>query len=225
MELDEKKQFQEKVELKGELSRKLIGPGIRLSEIKRKLQRHRTLLKWIEQQRRVLASDYASSCQDPRRDADRAVGRGTRTLRSHTTSETPKQTRSLTGTGRNREQRTVRSILKPVQPARVSKDVGKKSAAPRRKKSTAHNGAQCTNEVTINPQHSTVKVSRLKDSTPPPLRVIHSSRVSKARITSGRKQSAKPLVGTTELPVVRCRNQGTRPAASSARSAGRKRQP
>lgn len=117
------------------------------------MERHKILLEWIERQRREITAAYAEKAGDQgqvKRD-------GSRALRNHTEASRPSRF-SISNNGKHKGSRA-RSILSPVDPARVSKAARKKPIAPRQKVSILYDAAQSAEKTTIDPEPLTREVS------------------------------------------------------------------
>ncbi|WEW61593.1 hypothetical protein PRK78_007084 [Emydomyces testavorans] len=213
--LDEAIKSHEQAKLRG----KELGALTDLALTERKLKQHMILMTWIEQKRQLIISECTSSSQDSQRPSDQCavVKSQTKTLRSHTISEPSRRNRSSKGAGREKQQQTPSSPLKPIQPSKISKKPTKKVTGGRRKRGATGKEPQSTEDATTDSQHSSTKqISRPKEITPPPLKAINSSRVSKPR-TSGRSRSRKLDVNATES-VARHRNKNEAPSARQKRT-------
>ena len=191
-----------------------------ISCTKAKLKRHNILLEWIERQRREIAGSRADTekegCQG------RSKRASSRALRNRPATEASKPNKPPKASGRKRKQSTERSILSPVDPAKVSK--ASKRRGPHQKMSVPCDTSQEAEKTTPNsstPESRSKQAFKVKDSMPTSLRPIHSSRVSKPgrkRPTRLRRDGTKlsPTTGTHQL--TRRDNLGT----SSTPSTGRK---
>ena len=120
-----------------------------------------------------------------------------RMLRKRFTAETSKLGKPPKANGRERKQSTKRSILSPVNPTKVSKAPGK-SRISHQKMSIPCDILQTAEKTTNNssiPKYRRKQVSKAKDTVPPSLRPIHSSRVSKP----GKTQPAGLRIDGTRL--------------------------
>lgn len=185
------------------------------------MKRHNILLEWIEQQRR----EIASGCTDTKEEGGqgRSKRASSRALRRHPTIEASRPSKPPKGNGRKRKQSTARSILSPVDPAKVSKALSKRRN-PHQKMSVPCDASQ-TAEKTTN--DSSIPVSRseqafkVKDAMPASLRPIHSSGVSKP---GGKRPTRLRRDGTMSSPTGRHRltredNLGTSLNPSTGRRA------
>lgn len=195
-QFEEKKESTEKIEIKG----KVISGLSSISCIKGKMKRHNVLLEWIEQQRREIASGPA--------DTEREGGQGrskrasSRALRNHSVNEASRLNKTPKTNNRKRKQSTARSILSPVDPAKVSKAPSKRRS-PHQKTSVSCDASQTVEKTTIDssaPQSRSKQVFKAQNATPASLRATHSSKVSKPgakRPTRLRRDGTK-LTSTTD---------------------------
>lgn len=189
----------EKIELK----RKVISALSSISCIKGKIKRHNVLVEWIEQQRR----EIASRCADTEKEGSQGLSKraSLRVLRHHSTTEALRPNKPPKANGRKRKLPTARSILSPVDPAKVSKAPSKKRS-PHRKISGPRNTSQAAEKPTADssiPESTSKQVFKVKDAMPTSLRPIHPSRISKPggrRPTKLRRDGTlPPITGTRRL--------------------------
>jgi len=120
-------------------------------------------------------------------------------LRNHPTTEPSRLNKSPKANGRKRKQLTTRSILSPMNPAKVSKAPSKRRS-PRQKMSVPCDASQAVEKTitdSITPESRSKQVFKVKDAMPASLRPIHSSRVSKL----GGKRPTKLRRDGTKLPL------------------------
>lgn len=177
----------EKIKLK-----RLIASGLgSISDTKRKMKRHNVLLEWIEQQRREIASGRADTKEESSQ--GRSKRASSRAFRNRPATEASRTNKPPKASGRKRKQSTTRSILSPVDPAKVSKAPSKRRS-PRQQMSVPCDTSQTAEKTTTD---SSNPESRSKQAMPASLRPIHSSRVSKPR---GKRPTRQRRDGT-KLPI------------------------
>ena len=217
-QFEKEKQSTEKVELKG----KVISGLNSISCIKGKMKRHNVLLKWIEQQRREIASGPA----DTEKEGDQGPSKraGLRALRNHPVNEASRLNKPLKTNDHKRKQSTARSILSPVDPTKVSK-TPKKKRSLRQKASFSCDALQTVKKTAVDsstPQSRSKQVFKVKNAAPASLCAIHSSKVSKPgtkRPTRPRKDGAG-FTSTTDIRrLTRKDNLGTPSISSTSRKA------
>lgn len=188
---EEERESTEKLELKG----KVISGLSSISCIKGKMKRHNVLLKWIEQQRREIASGPV--------DTEKEGGQGrskrasSRALRNHPENEASRLNKPPKANDRKRKQSTARSILSPVDPTKVSKAPSKKRS-PHQKMSVSCDASQTVEKTTVdssNPQSRSKQVFKAKNATPASLSKV--SKPGSKRPTRLRKDGTK-LTSTTD---------------------------
>lgn len=215
---EEERESTENLALKG----KVISGLSSISCIKGKMKRHNVLLKWIEQQRREIASGPV--------DTEKEGGQGrskrasSRALRNHPENEASRLNKPPKANDRKRKQSTARSILSPVDPAKVSKAPSKKRS-PHQKMSVSCDASQTVEKTTVDfstPQSRSKQVFKAKNATPASLRAIHSSKVSKPgskRPTRLRTDGTKLTSTTDTHRLTRKGNLGTSSISSTDRKA------
>ena len=190
-QFEEAKESREKIVLKG----KVLSALSVMSHSTRKMERHKILLKWIEQQRREIADGHAN--------IEKAGGQGgskrasSRVLRNHSAPEPSRLNRIPEANDRKRKQLTARLILGPIDPAKVSKPLNKRQS-PRQKISVTCDASRAAEKTTTDssvPESRSKQAFKVKDMAPASLRPIHSSRVSKPNA----KQSTRLHRGGTKL--------------------------
>ncbi len=144
IQFEEARESTEKIELKG----KVLSALSSIPLTRGKMKRHNVLLEWIEQQRREIAASCAPTQKKggqggPKRASPRALRNRPATAASRT-NKPPK------ANGHIRKQSTTRSILSPVDPAKVSKRHGKRRS-PRRKMSVPCGALQSAGKTTTDP--------------------------------------------------------------------------
>ncbi|KAI4086276.1 MAG: hypothetical protein L6R37_008433, partial [Teloschistes peruensis] len=215
-QLDEAKEPLEKIRLKG----RVISALGSIPLTRRKVKRHEVLLEWIEQQRQEIAGGCANTEKQGGRGQSKEAS--SRVLRSHPTAEASRFKKPPKVNDRRRKQSTARSILGPVDPAKVSK-ASSKRRSPRQKLSILCDPSQVAEQMTtdsIAPKPKSKQAFKVKDAMPASLRPIHPSRVCKP----GGKRPTRPRRDGTKLPsigtpwITREESSGT----SLTPSAGRK---
>ncbi len=169
--------------------------------LKRRLRQHNVLLDWVEQQRQELVSDNASAAQRsaPRR-STRISARVPRATEASSVNY-PMNKRVYPP-----KPSTAKSILGPIDPAKVNKTCNKRRSPYRR--------AEISHSSTAEPEKEAAVP--IKDGMCAHLRPIHSSRVSKpasTRLMGQQKQDAK-LSRTRDVH----RRTGKRPPSMSSAS-------
>ena len=217
-QLEEEKEATEKIELK----RKVISGLSSISCIKGKMKRHDVLLKWIEQQRREIASGPAHTEEEGGQ--GRSKRASSRALRNYSVNEVSRLNKPPKTNDRKRKQSTARSILSPVDPAKVSKAPSKRRSS-HQKMSILCDALQTVKKTTVDfstPQPRSKQVFKVKNAMPASLRPIHSSKVFKPgakRPTRLRRDGTK-LTSTTDTHwLTRKDNLGTSSISSTDRKA------
>ena len=210
-QLEQARKSTEKMKLKG-----LVASGLgSISDTKRKMKRHNVLLEWIEQQRREIASGRADTKEESGQ--GRSKRASSRAFRNRPATEASRTNKPPKASGRKRKQSPTRSILSPVDPAKVSKAPSKRRS-PRQQMSVPCGASQTAEKMTTD---SSNPESRSKQAMPAPLHPIHSSRVSKPRgkrPTGLRRDGTKLPTTTGAYRLKREYNSGP----SSTPSTGRK---
>lgn len=172
IQFEEARESAEKIKLE----RKVINALSSIPLARGKMERHDTLLVWIEQQRREIASGRATTVQEGQK--KRATSR---VIRDHPTTEPSRLNKPPKANGRKWKQLTTRSILSPFDPAKVSKAPSKRRS-PRQMMSVLCGTSQAAEKTTTDsssPESRSKQVFPVRDAMPASLRLIHSSRVSK----------------------------------------------
>lgn len=192
-QFEQARESTEKIELKGQVVSALSSIPL----TRGKMKRHNILLEWIEQQRREIAGGRA--------DIEKEGGQGqskkasSRALRNRPVIEPSRLNKPPKANGRKRKQWTTRSILSPVDPAKVSKGHSKRRS-PRRKMSVPCGASQAAGKTTTDPstpESRSKQAFKVKDTIPASLCPIHSSRVSKP----GKKGPSGLSRDGTKLPL------------------------
>ncbi|KAI4228463.1 MAG: hypothetical protein L6R40_008128 [Gallowayella cf. fulva] len=153
-QVEEAKEPLEKIKLKGAVISVLGSIPLTRGKVKR----HQVLLEWIEQQRQEIAGGRA--------DIETEGGRGqsneasSRVLRNLPTVEASRLNKPPKVNGRKRKQSMARSILSPVDPAKVS-EASSKRRSSRQKLSVLCDPPQAAEKMTID---STAPKSRSKQA-------------------------------------------------------------
>lgn len=217
-QFEEERESTEKMELKG----KVISGLSSISCIKGKMKRHNVLLKWVEQQRREIASGPA--------DIEKEGGHGrskrasSRALRKHPVNKASRLNKPRKTNDRKRKKSTAKSILSPVDPAKVSKAPSKRRS-PHQKMSVSCDALQTVEKTTVDsstPQSRSKQVFKVKNATPASLRPIHSSKVSKpgAKRPTRLCRDGTKLTSTIDTHrLIRKDNLGTSSTSSTDRKA------
>ena len=108
--LDEARKLEGEVRLRG----KVLGALCGVATIKRKLERHKVLLEWIEWQRRAMASERATSTQYVETDGYQGQAKSHRSM-------TLRPNRSSKGSSSKGKRPKTRSVFRPIDPSKVSK--------------------------------------------------------------------------------------------------------
>lgn len=193
IQFEEARESTEKIELKG----KVLSALSSIPLTRGKMKRHNVLLEWIEQQRR----EIAASCVPTQKKGGqgRPKRASLRALRNRPATEASRTNKPPKANGCIRKQSTTRSILSPVDPAKVSKRHGKRRS-PRRKMSVPCDALQSTGKTNTDPstpESRSKQAFKVKDTIPASLRPVHSSRVSKP----GKKRPSGLSRDGTKLPL------------------------
>ncbi|KAI4225864.1 MAG: hypothetical protein L6R40_008341 [Gallowayella cf. fulva] len=187
-QVEEAKEPLEKIKLKG----KVISALSSIPLTRRKIKRHEVLLEWIERQRQEIAGGRA----DLKKEGGQSQSKvSSRVLRNYPATEASRLNKSPKVNVRQRKQSTARSILSPVDPAKVSKVYSKKRSS-RRQLSVSCDPPQAAAEMTIDstaPKPRSKRAFKVKDAMPASLRPIHSSGICKP----SRKRLTGPHRGST----------------------------
>lgn len=216
-QFEEEKESTEKIELKG----KVISGLSSISCIKGKMKLHNVLLKWIEQQRREIAS---GPCIEKKGGQGRSKRASSRALQNHSVNQASRLNKPPKTNDRKRKQSTARSIFSPVDLAKVSKALSKKRSS-HQKMSVSCDASQTVEKTTVSsstPQSRSKQVFKVKNATPTSLCPIHSSKVSKSsakRPTRLRKDDTKLTSTTDTHRLTRKDNLGTSSISSTDRKA------
>ncbi|KAI9842955.1 MAG: hypothetical protein M1837_006692 [Sclerophora amabilis] len=175
--IDETTEVLERVRLRREVLSALRG----VAKSKRRFERHKILLEWVERQRRIIASEAAPSDQPKKPNHLKSVKK----LRSNV----PRSDSTSRSGGRRRKQRRAHPILCPTDPSRVSKARSTIVKPYGGNKNISHNILRSTEHAAmeISTSPTRVKSTPKTSATVPVLRVnsapkqaIHLSRISKA---------------------------------------------
>lgn len=193
-QLDKAKEPLKEIRLKG----KVISALGSIPLTRRKVKRHEVLLEWIEQQRQEIAGGRADTEKEGGRDQSKEAS--FRVLRSHPTAEGSRFRKPPKVNDRRRKQSTARSILGPVDPAKVS-NASSKRRSSRQNLSILCDPSQVAEQMTtdsIAPKPKSKQAFRVKDAMPASLRPIHLSRVC----MPGGKRPTRPRRDGTKLPSI-----------------------
>ena len=172
-QFEEETESTEKMELRG----KVLGALGWIPVVKGKIKRHNVLLKWIEQQRREIATSCAPT--EKKGGQDRSKRASSRALRNRPATEASRTNKPSKANGRKRKQSTTRSILSPVDPGKVSK-MPSKRRSPRQRINVPRGASQAAEKTATDSRtHQPRSKQVVKDALPASLRPIHSLRVSK----------------------------------------------
>lgn len=216
--VDEEKEATEKLELRG----KVLSALSWVPSARKKLERHKILLEWIELQRREIAARCANTEKEGNQGQVKRVR--ARVLRNHTANEASRPNRSSKASGRKGKQSTARSILSPIDPSNVSKEPRQKRSLRRRIMNVSDDTSHAAEKATIDldiPDPRSKRTSKSKYVTPASLRPIHSSRISKS---GGNRRTGLRSNGTKLFSKAdgRQKTRGKTPGMLSTPSAGRK---
>ena len=217
-QFEEAKESTEKIVLKG----KVLGALSSMSLTARKMKRHNVLLEWIEQQRREIVSSYADT--GTKSGQGRSKRASSRMLRNQPATKPSRLNKPLKANGHKRKQPMKRSILSPVDPAKVSKAPNKRRSL-RQKTNVPRDTSQAVEMTTTDssaPKLRNKQAFKVKDAMLRSLYPVYSSRVSKpgAKWLTGLRKD-----GTRSTPIIniyRCireDNLGTPLASSTDRKA------
>ena len=189
-QVEEAKEPLEKIKLKG----KVISALSSIPLTRRKIKRHEVLLEWIERQRQEIAGGRA----DLKKEGGQSQSKvSSRVFRNYPATEASRLNKSPKMDVRQRKPSTARSILSPVDPAKVSK-VYRKKRSSRRKLSVSCDPPQAAAQKTIDstaPKPRSKRAFKVKDAMPASLRPIHSSGICKP----SRKRLTGPHRGSTRF--------------------------
>ena len=158
-----------------DLKRRVIDNLHSIPCVKGEMKQLSLLLDWIEQQRRELVGDCASAGREG--GPGRSTRVSSRALRSPLATEASGVDHPAKRRARPQKPSTARSILRPVNPARVSKASNKRQS-PRRRTIVPRGALQAAAGKTII-DSSPAEPVPVKDGIRARLRPLHSSRVSK----------------------------------------------
>jgi hypothetical protein len=203
-QLEESKAVTQKIELQG----KVVGALGWVSSAKRKFELHKILVEWIEQQRREIVSDCVKFYEDTGKTSSTGQAKNSkgRTSRKRSAIKASGYNKTLEETGCKRDPQVARTFLRPVDPSRVSKPTRKRSTC-RQKKSISSDTSSPSEKASISPTRRSTRISRLKESTPPPLRPIHSSRIFKPGSVSGGARARRTHANDTSSSAGRRRRK------------------
>ena len=193
-----------------------------IKDARGKMKRHNILLEWIEQQRREIAGGRADTEKEGVQGQLKRAS--SRALRNRAVIKPSRLNNPPKANGRIRKQWTTRSILSPVDPAKVSKRHSKRRS-PRRKMSVPCDALQSTGKTNTDPstpESRSKQAFKVKDTIPASLRPVHLLRVSKP----GKKRPSGLSRDGTKLPLAtgtywpkREHNLGLSSTPSTARKA------
>ncbi|KAL8744021.1 MAG: hypothetical protein Q9190_003689 [Brigantiaea leucoxantha] len=170
-QVEQAKELLEKIKLKGKISSLLSL----ISLLRRNIKRHEVLLEWIERQRQEIAGGGA----DIKKEGGQSQSKvSSRVLRNRPTTEAPGLNKSPKKNVRQRKQSAARSILSPVDPAKVSS----KKRSSGRKLSALCDSPQAATQMTIDstaPEPRSKRASTVEGAMPASLHSTHSSGVGK----------------------------------------------
>ena len=219
-QFEEAKESTEKIVLKG----KVLGALSSMSLTAREMKRHNVLLEWIEQQRQEIVSGYADT--EIESGQGRSKRASSRMLRNHPATEPSRLNKTPKANSRKRRQSTTRSILSPIDPAKVSKTSSKRRSL-RQKTNVPRDTSQAVEMTTTDssaPKLRSKQAFKSKDAILRSLHPVHSSRVSKPgakRLTGLRKDGTKPTPIVNIYRCIREDNLGTPLTSSTDRKAVR----
>ncbi|KAL8801323.1 MAG: hypothetical protein Q9182_004529 [Xanthomendoza sp. 2 TL-2023] len=190
-QIEEAKEPLRKIRLRGAV----IGALGSIPLTRGKVKRHEVLVEWIEQQRQGIDGGRA--------DIENEGGRGqsneasSRLPQNLPTIEASRLSKPPTVNVRQRKQPMARSILSPVDPAKVSKASTRRRRS-RQKLSVLCDRPQAAEKMTIDsaaPESRSKQASKVKDVMPASLRPTHSSGICKP----GRKRLTGLHTGSTKF--------------------------
>ncbi|KAL8650292.1 MAG: hypothetical protein Q9210_003911 [Variospora velana] len=176
-----------------DLKRRVLDDLRSVRSVKGRMKRCNVKLDWTERQRRELAGDSASTggASGPRRSIRVSSG----AHRSPRTRETSSIDYPAKKRARPQKSLMAKSILSPVDPARVSKASSRRRSL-HQKIGASSNTSRMAGKITIDcgtPESRIEQASYVRNATPASLRPIHSSRVSKP---GGKSRSGQRNDGT-----------------------------
>ena len=124
-------------------------------------------------------------------------------LRNHPATEPSRHDKPPKASSRKRKQSTARSILSPVDPAKVSKAPSKRRG-PHQKMSVPYDTSQEAEKTTPNsstPESRSKQAFKVKDPMPASLRPIHSLRVSNKDVKLIRTSVDRPEISILIKPI------------------------
>lgn len=178
------------------LKRKVLSELGWLPCIKRKIKRLIVLLEWIEQQRREIAANCAPT--QKKGGQDRSKRASSRAPQNRPATEAFRPNKPPKANSRERKQSTTRSILSPVDSAKVFKGASKRRSSLQ-KMSVLCDTSQAAEKTTtdISTESRSQQAFKVKHTMPASLRPIHSSRNSKpggTRPTKVRRDGTKDYI-------------------------------
>ncbi|KAL8967987.1 MAG: hypothetical protein Q9197_005126 [Variospora fuerteventurae] len=183
----------------------VLGALCLVVDKKRDLERHKILVEWVERQRRARAFDCATSAQNTKNHNDQTLNRKSnqRLLRNHS-GQASRPGKSFDGPSLRKTRAQTRSILSTTNPSKVSKATRRKDKSTRRQKKNSLSSEQSAQAASINPSvhHTRSKQTSIikQNTTPTPLRPIHSSKVihSNRRQPTGQQANGMEGFGTAD---------------------------
>lgn len=187
-----------------------------LSSAERSLKQQDILLEWIEQQRRIIASEPSGASHDPGRDGDR--DQAERLAASWGTG----QVASSNGSGLERKKKESRSVLGVANSPKVSRTKRNKSTPRQTNNGKRDLSPRSTEDTTLKSQANSKSTRRLppKEGRTMSPGSVCSSRVSKTRRRSDSTMSTALHVSVRKSPVERHRNKAK--DTSNGRGRGQK---
>ncbi|KAL9100367.1 MAG: hypothetical protein Q9163_004249 [Psora crenata] len=188
-----------------DLKRLVIDELRSITSLKEKIKRHDALLDWVERQRRELVGDGASTGQ--KSGSRRSTRVSSRALPSPRVTEASGVDRLAKKIARPQRPSTAKSILDPVDPAKVTK-TPKQKWKGRRRTNVPRDISRATEKTNVGSnttEPGSYVALPVKDGIRARLRPVHSSRVSKPapKKPIGRQRDA------TRLSPTRYRHRGT----------------
>ncbi|KAL9011221.1 MAG: hypothetical protein Q9173_003916 [Seirophora scorigena] len=189
-----------------DLKRRVLDGLQSVRSVKTLMERCNVKLDWIERQRRELAGDSASTGRGSGPSRSTAVGSGAHrspgATEASSVDDHPAKKRA-----RLQKPSIAKSILSPVNPAKVSK-ASSRRRSPHQEMGALSNTSRMAGKITIDygtPESRIEQASYVRNATPASLRPIHPSRVSKpgrkwrsGQRNNGKKASTTSICGEVE---------------------------
>lgn len=188
---------EEEEESRKVLSRKwgVLSKLYKIPELKGEMKRLKALLDWVERERQEMVGDGASAKREsgPRR----STRASSRAIQSPYTTEASRVDHPVKKRARPRKPSTAKSILDPVDPAKVAKS-SKKKQSTRQRTMVARDVSQAAEKTNVDSSAAGPRCDAavpIEDGIRARLRPVHASRVSKPapkRPIGRQKETTRP---------------------------------